>query len=346
MQEEFNLLTKKQQKIQEEIRAVANGKVSVMTSFQKKSKRPKIEEIASKVLGKKTGEPDKYDPTLLVAVPRNMSLEYINVKMEKLPGKGFDLWYSYEFRTLTTNGLPVAALIKFVIPHTSKNLIESKSFKLYCNSFANERLGNTKEEALKEACKIMRKDLNRVAATNKDDPITVSVVTGKEVEKQAIFENYKEITEVVDPRISIVKYQEDPKLLEVEDLGEEKEYRWKFDALKSNCLITHQPDSGTVYIYYKSKKHIKEESLVRYLTSFYGENHFHEQILISIFHHIEKLLNKNDSLFTTALYQRRGSLDIGPCQYKNIDKKSQEYEDIEAMKKSKVFAFDPNNLYR
>ena len=217
------MLTKRQQQIQDEIRVVVNGGVSVIPAFQKRSKKPKIEEIAGKVLGKKTGEPDKYDPTLLVAIPRNISLEYINVKMENLPGEGFDLWYSYEFRTLTTNGLPVAALIKFVIPHTSKNLIESKSFKLYCNSFANERLGDTKEEALNEACKMMCKDLNRIAGTSKDDPITVSVVTGKKVEKQAIFENYKELTEVVDPRISIVKYQEDPKLLEVEDLGEEKE---------------------------------------------------------------------------------------------------------------------------
>ena len=115
------------------------------------SEENKVASIAGKVLGERTGEVKTYSPDVLVPVPRNLSIEYLGVKMEDLKGAGFDLWYSYEFRTLTTNGLPVASVIKFIVPHTSKNIIESKSFKLYCNGFTTERLGDTKEEALKKA---------------------------------------------------------------------------------------------------------------------------------------------------------------------------------------------------
>lgn len=299
-----------------------------------------FEEIAGKFLGARVGEPKAYDPNLLVAIPRNLSLEYINVKMEDLPGSGFDLWYSYEFRTLTKSGLPLAAMIKFIIPHTSKNIIESKSFKLYCNSFANEKLGETKKEALTKVCEIMKKDLSKAVGTD----IDVSIVDS--TKRVTVFEDYTELTTLVDPKIEVKEYNENPKLLQLEDLGEEKEYRLKFDALRSCCAITKQQDSGTVYLYYKSKKHLIEDDLIRYFSSFYSENHFHEQILITIFSRLNNLLDKDDELFVTALYQRRGSLDIGPLHYKNIKVNSEEEKIIKDLRKPNYFSFDPNNLYR
>ena len=154
------------------------------------------------------------------------------------------------------------------------------------------------------------------------------------------------MTELVDPKIEVKIYKENPSLLEVENLDEIKEYRLKFDALRSTCRITHQPDTGTIYLYYKSKKHLKEESLVRYFSSFYEENHFHEEILITVFTRISKIIDNTDELFITALYQRRGSLDIGPCHYKNLKEENLENIIISNLRDSKVFAYDPNNLYR
>ena len=302
----------------------------------------KVENIASKVLGERTGEVKTYSPNILVSIPRNLSIDYLGVKMENLPGDGFDLWYSYEFRCLTNNGLPITSLIKFIIPHQSKNIIESKSFKLYCNGFTTEKLGSTKEEALEKACEIMKKDLSKSA----EGDVQVSILNYKS-ERRPIFENYIELTEIVDPKIEVKIYKEDASLLELEELNETKEYRVKFDALRSTCRITHQPDTGTFYLYYKSKKHIKEESLVRYFSSFYEENHFHEEILVTVFTRISNLLkNENDEIFTAALYQRRGSLDIGPCHFKNIKQGSDENEIIFNMKSPHKYVYDPNNLYR
>ena len=283
----------------------------------------------------------KYSPDILVTIPRNLSIEYLGVKMEDLPGEGFDLWYNYEFRCLTNNGLPIASLIKFIIPHSTKNLIESKSFKLYCNGFTTEKLGNTKNEALEKVCEIMKKDLSKIAKGE----IEVSFISNKS-EKKAVLENYKELTEIVDPEIKIQCYNENPSLLEVINTDEINEYRLKFDALRSTCRITHQPDTGTIYLYYKSNKHIKEESLVRYFSSFYEENHFHEEILITVFTRISNIINKDDELFVTALYQRRGSLDIGPCHYKNLKKGCLEETIINNLRAPNVFAYDPNNLFR
>lgn len=298
-----------------------------------------IQAVVGKVLGKKTDEIKAYSPDILVPIPRNLSIEYLGVKMEELPGMGFDIWYCYEFRTLTKNGLPIAALLKFIIPHSSKNIIESKSFKLYCNGFATERLGETKKDALLAACQIMRKDLS--AAAGADVEVTI-VDKGKRLR---VFENYQELTSMVNPRIQISEYCENPNLLKFED-NEKKEYRLKFDALRSKCRITGQPDSGTVYLYYKSKRHITEESLVRYFSSFYEECHFHEEILVAIFTRINAMLEKDDELLAAALYQRRGSLDIAPCHYKNIKTGSQEDLIIKSLQAAETFAFDPDNLYR
>ena len=112
-----------------------------------------VKEIAGKVLGKTVGESKHYDKSLLVPVPRNMSIAHIGVKMEELEGQGFDLWYNYEFRCLLDNGMPVTLLLKFIFPHTTENIIESKSLKLYCNSFFNEKMGKTKKEAQQNAAK-------------------------------------------------------------------------------------------------------------------------------------------------------------------------------------------------
>lgn len=295
-----------------------------------------VEQLASKVLGSRTGEYKKYAPEVLAPVPRNLSLEHIGVKMEELEGEGFDLWYSYEFNCLTNHGLPISAVLKFIIPHTSKNIIESKSFKLYCNSFAGEKMGNTKEEALEKVIEIMKKDLSKAA----DGDVKISVVDPSF--RKTVFGNYVDLMIVVNPEMEVTEYNENPKLLKVERTSEVKEYFFKFDALRSACRITHQPDTGSAYIHYKSKKHIDEESLVRYLSSLRFEYHFHEEILITIFKRLADLLDSNDLLECCALYQRRGSLDIGPYHAKNVTDKI----DCENLQRACAFTYDENNIMR
>ena len=187
-----------------------------------------VEELAGKVLGTRTGEYKNYNPEVLAPVPRNMSIAHIGVTMESLHGEGFDVWYAYEFRCLTNNGLPIAAALKFIFPHTTKNIIESKSLKLYCNSFTAEKMGETKKEALERVCKIMKRDLTKAA----EGEVKVSVVTVED--KREVFEDYVDLMTLVDPRMKVCVYNEDPTQLEVEELKEEKE----FDNLKGLIYFT------------------------------------------------------------------------------------------------------------
>lgn len=296
--------------------------------------------LASRLLGERTGEVKTYSPDILVPIPRDLSIEYLGTTMKELGGEGFDLWYSYEFRCLTNQGLPVTSVIKFIIPHSSKNIIESKSFKLYCNGFTMERLGETKEEALNNACRIMHDDLSKAVV----DEVEVSVVQPRQ--QVEVLTNYEEVTNLVDPKITVSVYNEAPELLKTKNTSQIKEYRIKYDAMRSKCRVTEQPDSGTIYVYYKSNIHLLEEGLVQYFSSFYDECHFHEECLITIYKRIAELLHPEDSLLVCALYQRRGSLDIGPCHYQNIPQGTQEASIIYNLCKKAKFAYDPNNLYR
>ena len=119
---------------------------------------------------------------------------------------------------------------------------------------------------------------------------------------------------------NVESFKEAPELLRVSE-AKEKEYFLTFDSLRSNCRVTHQPDFGDAFIYYKSQKHIDETSLVQYLSSFRSEYHFHEECCEMIFKRLQDILNKDDELFVCALYTRRGGIDICPARWsKNCTK--------------------------
>ncbi|GAL07662.1 NADPH dependent preQ0 reductase [Photobacterium aphoticum] len=80
--------------------------------------------------------------------------------------------------------------------------------------------------------------------------------------------------------------------------------------LKSNCLITSQPDWGSVRISYTGKQ-IDREKLLRYIVSFRNHNEFHEQCVERIFTDIMKYCQP-ELLTVYARYTRRGGLDINP----------------------------------
>jgi 7-cyano-7-deazaguanine reductase len=114
--------------------------------------------------------------------------------------------------------------------------------------------------------------------------------------------------------LKIEKFKEAPELLEIEQTNKSQEYHLKFDSLRSNCRVTHQPDFGDAFIFYQSKKHIKEASLVKYLTSFRSEFHFHEECCEMIYKRLSDLLEPDDKLMVCALYTRRGGIDICPIR--------------------------------
>ena len=278
----------------------------------------KTDELASTHLGKKSQGSENYNPSLLVAIPRCENRKQYNINDNSLPFDGFDVWHAYEFSALTQNGVPVTRLLKLKYDCKSKFLVESKSLKLYLNSFNMSKFGADVNECL-EICKnIIEKDLSEKLHTK----IKANFIENS-AERKEIFKKFQNIMNFVDEKtLKVEKFKEAPELLETIETEDEKSYYLKFDSLRSNCRVTHQPDFGDLYLYYKSKKHILEDSLIKYLSSFRSEYHFHEECCEMIFKRLFDILDEGDALFVCALYTRRGGIDICPARWSkncNVD---------------------------
>lgn len=268
------------------------------------------DKIASTHLGKKVSGSETYDPNLIVVIPRIENRRQYNIENNNLPFKGFDIWHAYEFSSMTKNGIPVTRLMKMKYNCDSEFLVESKSLKLYLNSFNMTRFGNSIKECL-EICKnVIEKDLSGKLKTD----VKINFFENY-TERENIFNNFENIMNFVDEdSLKIDKFKEAPEELKIEKSDEIKTHYLMFDSLRSNCRVTHQPDFGDLFIYYKSQTHILEDSLVKYLTSFRSEYHFHEECCEMIYKRLIDLLDENDELFVCALYTRRGGIDISPVR--------------------------------
>lgn len=269
------------------------------------------DKIASIHLGKKSTGSEQYDPSLLVVIPRCENRKQYEIADENLPFAGFDIWQAYEFSVMSENGIPVTRLAKIKYDCQSKFIVESKSLKLYLNSYNMSRFGNSVQEALGLSKKQIEKDLSDALKTD----VSVHFIENK-AERYEIFEDFTDIMTLFDESdLKVEQFKESPELLKYEETHAVQAYKLTFDSLRSNCRVTHQPDFGDVFIYYKSKKHIVESSLVQYLSSFRKEFHFHEECCEMIYKRLYDLLDSDDELFVSALYTRRGGIDISPVRY-------------------------------
>ena len=281
------------------------------------------DKIASTYLGRKAGGSENYDPSLIVPIPRCENRLQYNIDSRNLPFDGRDVWHAYEFSALTENALPVTRVLKLKYNCESEFLVESKSLKLYLNSFNMSKFGATSKECLEICKQKIEHDLGEKLNTKVEANFLDNTA-----ERIEIFKNFRNIMDFVDEKsIKIEKFKEAPEVLKTEQTGREEKYYLTFDSLRSNCRVTHQPDFGDVFIYYKSKKHILEESLVKYLCSFRSEYHFHEECCEMIFKRLYDILDKVDELFVCALYTRRGGIDICPARWS----KNCRIEDISAL---------------
>ncbi|MBQ0071328.1 MAG: hypothetical protein KBS81_05655 [Spirochaetales bacterium] len=290
--------------------------------------------LASVHLGKKSEGSTAYDPSLIVPIPRRLNRSQYQIEDNALPFCGFDVWHAYEFSALTENGVPVTRLLKIQYPANSECIVESKSLKLYLNSFNMTGIGKTTSECLSESKKRIERDLSERL---KGD---VKVNFLKEDSKtERLFVSYESLMDRVnEEKLHFSSYKEAPEVLKTEDGRGRKSYFLRYDSLRSNCRVTHQPDFGDVFIYYSSEKHITEESLLEYLVSFRGEYHFHEECVEMIWKRLEDILSEGDELMVTAMYTRRGGIDINPVRYSpNTD--SGVIDSLEALKDLTVKAF-------
>lgn len=256
-------------------------------------------------LGKTTDYRDVYDASLLQGVPRSLNRDPLGLSADALPFHGGDIWTLYELSWLNARGLPQVAVGHVELDYTSVNLVESKSFKLYLNSFNQTRF--TSWEEVQET---LQRDLSACA----QGKVTVALYRLHELEGQPIAHLHG--TCIDEQAIDIDNYEFDTAYLQDAASGDVVEETLVSHLLKSNCLITHQPDWGSVQIQYRGGK-IDREKLLRYLVSFRHHNEFHEQCVERIFNDILHFCQP-ESLSVYARYTRRGGLDINPWRSNSI----------------------------
>tara|TARA_S200002703_G_scaffold159162_1_gene171682 strand:+ start:301 stop:1218 length:918 start_codon:yes stop_codon:yes gene_type:complete len=284
----------------------------------------------SKHLGQSSQYKATYDPELLVQEPRQSNRTHLGIQDDDLPFEGGDTWNAYEVSGLTHKGLPVAGVGKIYIPCNSLYIVESKSLKLYFNSFNMSKLGDTAEEVREEIQRRAQVDLSKLLGVN----VEVKIFSNKEMlsdpttpEEEWDHERYITIEDEYPVEVmEFDTYQETPELIKVVK-NEVGTVRYHSALLKSNCRVTSQPDWGDVYITLEGEYAPDPVSLLEYLVSFRDECHFHEEICEALY---KRLLDicKPDELVVRCLYARRGGIDINPERYKPGSKKHHTLHDV------------------
>ena len=257
-------------------------------------------------LGKPVSYPDRYDATLLFPLARAPKREEIGISGAP-PFFGADLWTAFELSWLNPRGKPQIAIAHFTVPCESPNIIESKSLKLYLGSY-NATVFASADEVRDR----LRADLSEVVW--RGAPTQSSV--GARLLMPDLFdrEPVHELDGLSLDRLDIEcdRYTPAPELLTAAFDEQPVEEVLTSNLLKSNCLVTGQPDWGSVQIRYTGPQ-IDQGGLLRYLVSFRNHNEFHEQCVERLFMDIWRQC-KPVRLAVYARYTRRGGLDINPLR--------------------------------
>ena len=257
-------------------------------------------------LGKSSAYVDQYDASLLFPIPRLLKREEIGAGSNPL-FFGADLWTAFELSWLNLRGKPQVALAHFTIPCETPNLIESKSFKLYLNSFNNSRFADGSEVLAR-----LRADLSEAVWHGSDHKgsIGVQLIDFEKFDAQQVHELDGQLLDRLD--VECTQYTPAPELLRASHGEAPVSETLVSNLLKSNCLVTGQPDWGSVQIQYTGPQ-IDQEGLLQYLVSFRNHNEFHEQCVERIFMDVWSRC-KPIKLVVYARYTRRGGLDINPLR--------------------------------
>ncbi len=278
-----------------------------------------------KHLGQTSQYKSSYDKNLLVREPRSNNRVYLNIHDDNLPFVGYDTWNAYECSFLLKNGRPVTGVGKLVYPCNSKYIVESKSIKLYLNSFNMTSLGDSLDYlpdsltlGVAQFEEIVARDLSELLETNAKFVFHY----GKNINTYAYdanyewgINNYKNL-DLLEFDYIFNQYTENDKLLDGYKTSFSSEKLFYSGLLKSNCRVTSQPDWGDIFIYIKTKYVINSESILKYIISFRDECHFHEEICECVYKKLQDRFEPED-LLVMCLYARRGGIDINPVRASN-----------------------------
>ena len=259
--------------------------------------------VEQSLLGKPAPYIDHYDASLLFPIPRAQQRLKLGVP-DAVPFFGADMWTAYELSWLNLRGKPQVALAYITVPCESPCIVESKSFKLYLNSFTNTKFADARD--VRER---IRADMS--AATGAG--IGIKTIGPELFDREPIHEMDGLNLDRLD--VECMHYTPAPELLFAEFDEVPVTETLTSNLLKSNCLVTGQPDWGSVQISYSGPQ-INQEGLLQYLVSFRNHNEFHEHCVERIFMDVWTRC-KPVKLSVYARYTRRGGLDINPfrCSY-------------------------------
>ncbi|WP_053844175.1 NADPH-dependent 7-cyano-7-deazaguanine reductase QueF [Paracidovorax avenae] len=257
-------------------------------------------------LGRVSGYADQYDASLLFPLPRQPKRDEIGVTGAP-PFFGADLWTAFELSWLNLRGKPQVALAHIIVLCETPNIIESKSFKLYLNSFNNTRFADAAEVQAR-----IRTDISEAAWRGSDRQATVGVklVLPEMFDREPVQELDGLLLDRLD--VECTHYTPAPELLHANHGEAPVTETLTSHLLKSNCLVTGQPDWGSVRIQYSGAQ-IDQAGLLQYLVSFRNHNEFHEQCVERIFMDLWTRC-RPIKLSVYARYTRRGGLDINPLR--------------------------------
>ncbi len=249
-------------------------------------------------MGKATEYPEKFDPDLLVAIPRSVNRRLLGIE-DSPPFVGMDTWHAYELSWLNDQGKPQLALARFSFSCNCPNLIESKSLKLFLNSLNQERIGSEQDLLI-----LLIEHLSKCSG----DEVEIKLFALTESEKLV----QHPVGQCLDDLpVMITDYQPDPALLFCyqNEIVEESLYT---NLFKSNCPITDQPDWASLSIYYQGEA-IDHEALLKYFISYRLHSDYHENCVEKIFVDIQQQCQP-EKLLIQANFLRRGGLDINPVR--------------------------------
>ena len=268
-------------------------------------------------LGKTSAYPDRYDPSLLFPIARAPKRAEIGIDAQP-PFMGADLWTAYELSWLNLRGKPQVAIAQLVVPCESPNIIESKSLKLYLGSLSNTRYADAAEvlaclktdlgQALWQVQGQVDGQVQGQVQGQAPRGVGLKLIAPEDFAGQRIADLEGLSLDRLD--IECDHYSPAPELLSAAFGEQPVSEILTSDLLKSNCLVTGQPDWGSVQISYSGPQ-IDQGGLLRYLVSFRNHTEFHEQCVERIFMDVWTRC-KPTRLAVYARYTRRGGLDINP----------------------------------
>ncbi|MBS0465852.1 MAG: NADPH-dependent 7-cyano-7-deazaguanine reductase QueF [Proteobacteria bacterium] len=257
-------------------------------------------------LGRASAYADQYDAALLFPIPRAAKRAEVGIAGNP-PFFGADLWTAYELSWLNPRGKPQVAIAHITVPCETPNIVESKSFKLYLNSF-----NGTRFTSLDEVRARIRQDVSEAVwrGAEHGGSVGLRLITPDLFDQQQVHEQDGLLLDRLD--IECAQYQPAPERLFANHDEAPVTETLVSHLLKSNCLVTGQPDWGSVQISYSGAQ-IDQEGLLQYIVSFRGHNEFHEQCVERIFMDIWQRC-RPIKLAVYARYTRRGGLDINPLR--------------------------------